>query len=245
VRAPRRLLAGLTLVELLVALAVGLVLIAATTTFVLGQLRQQRQRLSDARLDLALLRVADLAARDLRRAGHWGQADQAWMSGDDSRHANPHAALLPPGPDGHGGLPAWSYGRSNLDHPALQDDAGRDADETSALRLNPSTHAIDLRLSGPALAPGSGDTWQALTDPQRLRLTLWRVSRSDRVIDLLAHCPQPVCPAGDTACPPQRVIRLLSIELAGHDPTAPDRSRQLRRFVRVRNDELRGHCPPA
>ncbi|MGY0193558.1 PilW family protein [Leptothrix sp. BB-4] len=237
---PRR---GLTLVELLVALAIGLMVVASTTTFVLGQLAQQRRQLADARLTLALHRVVDLAMRELRRAGHWGRAEQAWLAATPEARSNPHAALLPPGPAGQTALPAWSYGRSSPDHPDLLDDTGRDADEASALRLNAATRAIDLRLSGPALSPGSGDSWQALTDPQRLRVTRWQVSRLDRVVDLLAHCPWPVCPPGDTTCPPQRVIRLLSVELDGHDPAAPDRPQQLRRVVQVRNDELRGHCP--
>ncbi|RZS58719.1 hypothetical protein [Sphaerotilus mobilis] len=246
---------GLTLVELLVALAVGLLIVGGAASLLLAQLDQQRQRLADARLTLALHVVADLAVRELRRSGHWGRADDAWPAHDEpdaTRPANPHAALLPPAPASSEAvtttaLPAWSYGRASTDHPDLREDHARDHDETGALRLNGSTHAIDLRQSGPQLLPGSGDNWQALSDPQRLRLSSWRVTRRDHVIDLLATCPTTRCPSGDPQCPPQRVIRLLQLDLAGQDPTDPTepaRTRQLSRQVRVRNDELRGHCPP-
>lgn len=246
---------GLTLVELLTALAVGLLLVGAAAAFLIQQLDVHRRRLADARLTQNLHQVADLASRELRRAGHWGRADDGWPSGDGGDTGgviNPHAGILPggalPGPTTGSEppsttTPAWSYGRVSADHPDLRDDLGRDTDETGALRLNPATQALDLRLSGPALAPGAGDQWQPLTDPARLRVSAWRITRRDRVIDLLAHCVRSTCAPGDDACPPQRWVRWLQIDLSGHDPIDPSRSRQVRRLVRVRNDELRGHCP--
>ncbi len=242
---------GLTLVELLVALAIGLLVVGSTSAFLLGQLEQQRQRLADARLTLALHAVADLAVRELRRAGHWGRADDAWPASDvpdAARPSNPHVDLLPPAPTSPGGssstiTPAWSYGRASTDHPDLRADFARDPDEVGALRLNTATRAVDLRLAGPSLVPGSGDSWQALTDPQRLRLTQWQLTRRDRTIELLSLCAPASCPAGDSLCPPRRIQRLLTLDLTGHDPAAPGRPQQLRRVVRLRNDELRGHCP--
>lgn len=242
---------GLTLVELLVALAIGLFLVGAAATLLLAQLAEQRARLADVRLTLALHGVADLAVRELRRAGHVGRADDGWPVADDpdpARPGNPHAALIPASPPvsmaTSTSTPAWSYGRANADHPDLRDDRERDQDEVSALRLNPSTQALDLRLSGPALTPGSGDHWQALTDPGRLRVSRWLVTRRDLVVDLLATCARNRCDAGDTLCPPQRRVRLLQVDLSGHDPAEPARTRHVQRLVRVRNDELQGRCPP-
>ncbi len=261
---------GLTLVELLVALAIGLLIVGGAATALLAQLDAQRQRLADARLTQTLHTVADLAVRELRRAGHWGRADDGWP--DESADApadtdadadagatspvgpatspatNPHADLLPAPPTAapgttHTTVPAWSYGRASTDHPDLREDRTSDTDEVGALRLNASTQSIDLRMAGPQLAPGPGDHWQALTDPGRVRVTQWRVTRRDHVVDLLPTCARTVCQAGDTTCPPRRVMRLLQIDLTGHDPGAPTRTRQVSRLVRVRNDEVRGRCP--
>ncbi len=236
---------GLTLVELLVALAIGLLVLGAAATLLLDQLDRQRRRLADVRLTLSLHHAADLAVRELRRAGHWGRADDGWPAGDDpaaSHPDNPHATLIPDAAST--ASPAWSYGRASTDHPDLRDDRARDADEVGALRLNASTRALDLRLTGPALAPGSGDTWQPLTDPARLRVTHWLVTRRDLRIDLLDTCARTVCAAGDPSCPPQRLVRRLQIDLSGHDPLDPALTRHVRRLVRVRHDELRGRCPP-
>ncbi len=261
---------GLTLVELLVALAIGLLIVGGAATALLAQLDAQRQRLADARLTLTLHTVADLAVRELRRAGHWGRADDGWPdesvdspsdteadAGADasspvhpaaSPASNPHADLLPAPPTAAPGttsttIPAWGYGRASTDHPDLRDDRSQDTDEVGALRLNASTQSIDLRLAGPRLVPGPGDHWQPLTDPGRLRVTRWLVTRRDHVVDLLPTCTRTICPAGDTTCPPRRVLRLLQIDLTGHDPAAPARSRQVSRLVRMRNDEVRGRCP--
>ncbi|MDP4300073.1 prepilin-type N-terminal cleavage/methylation domain-containing protein [Leptothrix discophora] len=257
----RKTAAGLTLIELVVALALGLLLVGAAATLLLARLDAQRRLLADVRLGLALDTVADLAARELRRAGHWGRADDARVPVDTvgapeppaMPPANPHAAMQPAAPAEIDGspvtattetrVPAWSYGRASTDHPDLREDMARDPDETGALRLNASTQALDLRQSGPSLLPGAGDNWQALTDPQRLRITHWQVSRSDRILDLRADCPPPRGTGGDTPGPPKLVIRRLTLDLVGHDPAAPDRPQRRSRTVRVRNDELRGQCP--
>lgn len=235
---------GLTLVELLVALALGLLVVGGAATLLIDQLGQQRKRLADARLTLTLHSVADLAVRELRRAGHWGRADDGWPADEGSdpvRLDNPHASVLPD--TSSTPTPAWSYGRASTDHPELRDDRNRDNDEVGALRLNASTQALDLRMAGPSLAPGSGDHWQALTDPSRLRVTRWLVTRRDMRVNLLASCARTTCEADDALCPPQRLIRLLQIDLSGHDPAEPALTRHVSRLVRVRNDELRGRCP--
>ena len=60
---------GLTLVELMVSLAIGLLLTAITLVAMSQHLRENHRLLTEARLTQDLQAVMDLVSRDLRRAG--------------------------------------------------------------------------------------------------------------------------------------------------------------------------------
>ncbi|MBK6867741.1 MAG: prepilin-type N-terminal cleavage/methylation domain-containing protein [Burkholderiales bacterium] len=70
----RRHQAGLTLVELLVGIAIGLFLIAGATSLFLSNLDASRRLLLETRLNQNIRSAAELITRDLRRAGYWDQA---------------------------------------------------------------------------------------------------------------------------------------------------------------------------
>ena len=72
-RAPirRRAARGLSLVELLVGTAIGLMVAAAAASVVSAGLRENRRVQLEARLMQDLRSTAELVARDLRRAGYW------------------------------------------------------------------------------------------------------------------------------------------------------------------------------
>ncbi len=61
---------GISLVELLVGLAIGLIVIATALYAVTQHLRENKRLLVEARLMQDLRTAAELIARDLRRAGH-------------------------------------------------------------------------------------------------------------------------------------------------------------------------------
>ena len=88
---------GLTLVELLVGLALGLLVVASGTLLLTTHLREHRALLLEARLMQDLRTATDLVARDLRRAGHWGAAAAGVWSPAEAPRANPYAALAPAG----------------------------------------------------------------------------------------------------------------------------------------------------
>ncbi len=67
--------AGLSLVELMVGLAVGLLIVAAALLALTHHLRENRSLMVDARLMQDLRTTTDLIARDLRRAGAMRQAE--------------------------------------------------------------------------------------------------------------------------------------------------------------------------
>lgn len=66
--------AGLTLIELMVGIAIGLLLIGGATTLFLSNLDSSRRLLLEARLNQNVRAAAELITRDLRRAGYWNEA---------------------------------------------------------------------------------------------------------------------------------------------------------------------------
>ncbi|WP_342130631.1 PilW family protein [Hydrogenophaga sp. OTU3427] len=79
---------GLTLVELLIGLAIGLVVLGGALHLFLQSLQNSRRLLSEVRLHQDLRATVDLIARDLRRAGHWSQAVQALDQGTHNPNAD-------------------------------------------------------------------------------------------------------------------------------------------------------------
>jgi prepilin peptidase dependent protein B len=237
---------GLGLVEIMVALALGLFLIGSGAALVLGQLRDQRQLLLESRLRQDLRAVADLIVRDLKRAGHWGAAqDGLWHPEGGAPAVNPYAGTSPAAGTTAASL-GYAYSRdAHEDHVVSNT-------ERFGVRLNPNTRALELRLAGAALLPATGDQWQALTDPALVRITRWQVTVQDRRLDLLHHCAVPTCPsgggtgaAGTAPCPPRLLQHLALIELDAADARDPRVRTQWSTRVRLRNDVLQGACPAA
>lgn len=232
----QRLAHGLGLIEILVAIAIGLFLVASGATLVLNQLAEQRRLLLESRLNQDLRAVADLIARDLKRSGYWGAAqDGVWRGDDTAPAANPYIGVYPA--TGSAALLGYAYSRDTTEDNAVANQ------ERFGLRLNANTQALELRLGGAAIAPASGDQWQALTDPSLTRITRWAVQTQTRPVDLLAHCANPACPAGSTNCPPRLLQRTVSIELDATDSRDTNVRFSLRSRVNLRNDELQGACP--
>jgi type IV pilus assembly protein PilW len=240
-RGPTRRSAGFGLVELLLAVALGLVLVAGLLGLAVGHLTEQRAVSSRARLSQDLRASLDLALRDARRGGWWGQAELGVWDGDDRPPSrNPYGGLLPEVDASTGlGSGTWLAHRYSRDS---RENQAADANEHFGLRLNRST--LEWRVSGAALASNAGDQWQALTDPNQVQVSALTVSQRAIQIDLLAECGLASCPdPGDTNCPPRLVIRHVDLRLQGQDLRDSTAQRQLRGAVRLRNEEIQGACP--
>ena len=68
---------GASLVELLVGMAVGLLIAAGGVMLLTGNLRDNRSLILEARLMQDLRTASDMVARNLRRAGAWGEIGRA------------------------------------------------------------------------------------------------------------------------------------------------------------------------
>lgn len=215
---------GLSLVELLIGIAVGLVMVASAATFLAGNLRESRALLLESRLMQDLRTAADVVTRDLRRAGYWAAAtDGIWRAGAASAAANPYAALSPSATASDS--VSFAFSRDAVEN------NGVDSNEQFGFRLRNGTLEMQLGATN----------WQALTDSGTLAVTAFTVSPGTESIGLADACPE-ACPVGSTTCPPRLAVRSLAVRISGRSITDPGVERSVRSAVRVRNDGVFGAC---
>lgn len=207
---------GLSLVELMIGLALGLFIAAAGLAAFAEQWREHRQATAAMRLMQELRSAGDVIARDLRRAGHWA-APQA-------SRANPYAAFAPLAAASDAAL--FSYSRD-----AAGENHALDGNEQFGLRLRRGV--IELLL-------GAGH-WQALTDSGTLLVTEFVLQPRVDSVSLLEHCARP-CPAA-ASCEARVEVRRVAIRITARSVQDPALVRSLDSLVRLRNDAVIGACP--
>jgi len=214
---------GLSLVELLVGAAVGLIVVAAAGSVVAAHEAAARRVQIEARLMQDLRSAAELVSRDLRRAGHWSAAASGVRRGDEPLIVNPHTAVV--AASGPAAVVALSFSTGAGDAASVDDG------ERFGFRLH--NGAIEMQL---------GDrNWQALSDPGTVVVTSFSVTPRIDETDLATFCAKP-CSAGSTTCPPRQQVRSYAISLAGRSSNDALVARELRSVVRVRNDIVVGSC---
>jgi len=219
-----RRLHGLTLIEMMIGIAIGLLIAAAAGSFLAGNLRHNRSLLLESRLMQDLRTAADIITRDLRRAGYWASAfEGVSIGGIAAVAANPYAAIAPSAAASDSASFSYSRDATENDHVDSQEQFG-------------------FRLKNGALEMQLGATnWQALTDAGTLVVTAFKVTPTVQTIDLGAACPS-ACPAGSTACPPRLSVRSYAIEISGRSVWDAAVVRTVRSSVRLRADPVSGAC---
>lgn len=251
---------GLSMVELLVGLALGLLIVAAAGQLLAAQATEHRQRVAQAQLQQDLRAALDLVARELRRSGSLGpDATLArHVAAPEGRAATPranrHAAVLEPavatGPDATTDNLRLAY-RADAEGPAADQAAGGSHADDAASGTTPDTARFRLNRDRGVLEARLGEGhWQALTDPATTRVTHFAVTRRPD-----AHRPLPCakpCPDdGGTACWPAVVARQFELQLTAASRQRPAVVHTLRTRVTLRNELLAvfepaaGHTPPA
>jgi prepilin peptidase dependent protein B len=215
---------GLSLIELMIGLAIGLFITVIGGTLLASHVRENRSLLLEARLMQDLRTAADVITRDLRRAGHWGGATSGvWSVGTTGVITNPYAAVAPD--NAASDAVSFRYSRDTTENNAV------DSNEQFGFRLRNGT--IEMLLGG------SG--WQALTDAGTLTVSAFSVTPSVERIDLQGSCSK-ACPADSTTCPPQQEVRSLALQISGRSATDANVTRSVRSQVRLRNDSITGAC---
>lgn len=222
---------GFSIIELLIAVAIGLFLSAVGTTMLVHQLHESKNLLIDARLMQDLRTAADLISRDLRRAGYWGAAATGVWTRDETpgtvqMATNPYAALSPSASASTStDAVSFRYSRDAIENNAV------DTNEQFGYRLR--RNVIEMQL-------GSGN-WQALTDANTLSISTFSVTPTVQEISLTNLCAL-ACPTGSSRCPPRQLVRSVAVLITGRSTTNTSVVRSARIAVRVRNDALNGSC---
>jgi len=210
-RTPRRRHAGLSLVELLVGIAVGLFVLAGATMLISTQLGDNRRLLLETQVQQDLRATLDIITRELRRSGTTfdGASTYVWFPGAVGNPiVGPTELTISDG----GQEVLFQYAPSGLGEVL---GFRRDDDRIRALR---------------------GTAWQELTDPSVMRVTDFNVSEEDQETDPLP-CPR-MCPDGTADCWPTMVVRSLIVRIEVESVADPLIKRGQTSRVRLRNDLL-------
>ena len=228
-----RLRQGLSLVELMVGITIGLFIVAASSLLIATQLQDNRRLLAETQLQQDLRSSVDIITRQLRRAGYTARAEAAV--------ANP-------------ALPSGSGEPQRNDYLDLTVTAGTSGTVVFDYKRPPdqATGPFAYRLqSGVIQAQLSGTTgWQELTDKnvlivEELEITPTTTPNPPLRLPCPQACPTPV-PPGETAdyCYPTVAVRELTVRIKGKAAADPAVRREVSSRVRLRNDDLRFHFNP-
>ena len=217
-RPNRRLRLGLSIVELMVGVTIGLFILAGASMVLTTQLGDNRRLLLEAQVQQDLRVTVDLISREIRAAGYWANAyQQVWQAS-----TSPYS----PGP-----LVATSHDTSLVYYKSHEeiglDNNSIDSNEYGGFRRNASTLTIEVQL-------GSGN-WQPLTDPAVLTVTQFTLVPNTVAVDIPPSVPGAVSML--KLC--SRDVTLTIVVQAVHD-TAVQRSISNR--IRLRNDVVKASC---
>lgn len=142
--------AGFTLIEIMIALVLGLFIIGVTLTVYLTTVRGSSETIKSARLNHDLESAMSLMVNDIRRAGYWGGANSEGNSFENP-FANQYVAGSAPL-----GRPSVSCYLYSYDFDA---DEVVDADEYYGFKLDNGT--IRMRLTGSSNTDCDDGNWAA------------------------------------------------------------------------------------
>lgn len=224
---------GLSIVEFMVGAAIGLFVVGGAIKVFVDLFTNNRRQLVEVRLNQDLRAAADIIARDLRRSGYWERAE---LGVSQTPVPNPFADTA-----------VTTLAVNEVGYSYDRDRSGaRDA----------TAEQVGFRLDGNLIRMLVGGMWQPLTDPATVQVTNFAVQNNasaEQVVSRAAYCPC-VSSSGPSRCDPAvvdalpnrplMVIRYADILIEGRATSDNAMTRQVRESVRLRNDEVRGTCPP-
>lgn len=224
---PRRSSSGMSIVELMIGLAIGLFILAGASAMFVTNVVNARQILLESRINQDLRSTMDLITRDLRRGGYWANSLAGTLipASSNVTEANPYSQVTRTGTD----RIEYAYARDtdNTLNPAGTENFG--------FRLNTTEKAIEMNIGGGA--------WQKLTNTDIVSIpdNGFTIAPTETAIDIRSACEK-TCPTTNPNCPTIQV-RTYNIVLTGQSKANPALTRTLRSQVRVRNDAITGACP--
>jgi len=215
---------GLSLVELMVGIAVGLLVVAAASMLTATQLSDNRRMMLEIQVQQDLRAALDTMTRDVRRSGARNKAyNYVWTEETPGILSGVEATTV------HAASPGdieYRYERKGVLSNAV-----------SGFRLRSGR----LDFTSPNL---SG--WSELTDRKALTITEFAVAASPREeptppapsTEQRIPCPKLCSPGNDTSCWPEIRVRQFSMSVTAAATSDAAVRRSLQTRVRPWNDEL-------
>lgn len=228
---------GLSIVELMVGVAVGLFLVAGATSLFVTHVVGSRSLVRETRVNQDLRAAADLIIRDIRRAGYWGNAVSGVLN---------TAAGTATTPNPYSGI-SGTYGATSSQ---ISYGFSRDATENNTVDSN---EQFGFRLSGGVIEMKTdASPWRAVTDPDILTVTRLQITDTPTQLAMGDMCTSgcntspPTPPGAPTAAcpnPPALTLHRFDILIEGNAASDANLKRTLRESVRLRNNQYSGQCP--
>jgi len=232
---------GVSLVELMVGITVGLLVVAGASLLVSSQLTENRRLLLETQVQQDLRATADIIARELRRAGHWRRAEAGVASTSNGAAVrNDYMSVGSIGNTQCSGLLA----NFDICFNYLRPLGLADADVNGAPR-----YTFGYRLTGGVIKTKlstSAESVQDLTDVKVLEVRSFTIELNDAVSDanrwVLIPCPK-LCPPNalnqvTTDCWPRVAMRDATITITGRAVSDHAVQRTVVSRVRLRNDQV-------
>jgi type IV pilus assembly protein PilW len=222
---------GLSVIELLVGVAVGLFVVGGAIKLYVDYVVANKRQLVETRVNQEMRAAADIVVRDLRRAGYWENATGGIAA------TNPYAVASLPSADDI----RYAYAR-NADNVL-------DNNERLGFRRQVVNGVGVLQMQDGL------NNWQPITDTGTLDVTAFTVSAASPPLtsDMSKYCPclfKLTCTAADMTDTTKnplgpRTMTILSYQIVLTGSAVGDAAivRTINESVRVRNPVLTGGCP--
>lgn len=218
---------GVSIIEVMVGVAIGLVLVSGVLTLFVTNLTNARRMLVEARLNQDLRAATDLIVRDLRRGAYWQNSIRgtAVVGAAAAPDRNPYQAITPGGSNVY-----YTFSRN------VENDIPDDDERFGFLRATQTVNGVARGIIQMQTANG---VVQTVTDPNVIDVTAATLTDQSATVPAGNACPVVCAGAG---CPTVQLRNYLLVITAR--ATADDSIvRQMTTRVRVRNDFMDGSCP--
>lgn len=205
----------MSIVELMVGIAVGLMVVAAASLLMSGQLVENRRLVIETQLQQDLRAAADIMSRELRRAGAMGEAailNSVWYPGGASSQRNETADDL-----------AISTGQVDYWY--------------TTPGVAPVAGPFGYKKDGPLLRTLIGGAWQELTDGNVMLITAFAptIAAEPTASAVVLPCSK-LCLDGTTNCWPRFQVRSATLAIEAEARRDSTVKRAISSSVRLRND---------
>lgn len=207
---------GLSIVELLIGITIGLFIIAGATVVMASQLGANRRQMLDVQVQNDVRVILSLIQNDLRTAQYYGRAGSLiYQTDPDATASNPFAK------DFNWTSESISF---NMSAQSPDQETGTiESGESYGYRFNANTSTAELKV---------GQNWQAINDPSIVQITdlSFKVTSFKQPLPCGLMCPD------KTGCTYRVELRDVTVEVqarATYDNTVV---RSGRATVRLRND---------